>query len=100
VRGPYVEIPAAALEEHVQAFQREDRADGWSMLTGVLRAVRVDPELVHSGAATNLGLPGQSVTGNWTRQPGHFRSSFTRRSHHAPTLPAPDLIGWGRFCSR
>jgi hypothetical protein len=26
--------------------QREDRADGGSMLAGVLRAVRVDPELV------------------------------------------------------
>jgi hypothetical protein len=44
--GPYVEIPAAALEEHVQAVQREDRADGGSMLSGVLHAVRVAPELV------------------------------------------------------
>jgi hypothetical protein len=55
VRGPYIEIAAAALEEHVKSVQREDRADGGSMITGVLRAVCVNPELVHLEAEQFIG---------------------------------------------
>jgi hypothetical protein len=85
---PYIEIAAAALEEHVKSVRCEDRAERRSVLIGVLRAVCVNPELVQIPQPRGvLDLEAEQFTGRLIRpgSPGiHGARSLADRIMRRP----------------